>query len=294
MPGLTAYTAFARAYELGSFSAVGREMGLTQSSVSKHIAALEAELKVQLFARTTRKLNPTQEAARLYEGVQQLLDAADAIHSSIGGARAEPAGLLRLTLPDSWGRAVVMPKIGRFLAAHPRLRLDIRLTDQPVDLVGEGLELGVRIGNLDSSSLIARPLGAAEHRVVASPRYLAERGEPRQASDLLQHTCIVYTGFARANRWVFESENGRQTIEVPSALAVNSADAMYAAALDHVGIARVPAWVIGDDVARGRIRLLLPDDYPLPLPISIVHPQTRMLSSRARAFVAFLLEQCGP
>jgi DNA-binding transcriptional LysR family regulator len=293
MPSLLAYTAFARAYELGSFSAVGRELGLTQSTISKHIASIEAELKVQLFARTTRKLNPTHEAARLYEGVQHLLEAADAIHSSIGGARTEPSGLLRVSLPDSYGRAILMPIVSRFLAAYPRLRLDVRLTDQPVNLIEEGVELSVRIGDLPSSTLVARSIGIVEHLIVATPQYLATHGTPRHPTDLQQHNCIVYTGFAKANRWVFDSEQGRQTIEVPSTLGVNSADAMYGAVLEHVGIARVPQWVMANDLASGRVRKLLPDDYPTPLPISIVYPHTRVLSSRARAFLEFLIEELG-
>lgn len=293
MSSLIAYTAFARAYELGSFSAVGRELGLTQSTVSKHIARLEAHLKVQLFARTTRKLNPTPEATRLYEGVQHLLDAADSIHSSVGATRAEPSGLLRVALPDSYGRTILMPIVARFLAAHPRVRLDVRLTDQAVNLVEEGVELGVRIGELASSTLVARPIGIVEHLIVATPGYLAAHGEPRHPTDLLQHNCIVYTGFAKGHRWVFDSEQGRQTIDVPSTLGVNSADAMYSAVLHHVGIARVPHWVLGDDLARGRVRRLLPDDYPTPLPINIVYPQTRLLSSRARSFIEFVLGAFG-
>lgn len=288
MSSLLAYTAFARAYELGSFSAVGRELGLTQSTVSKHIAKLEAQLKVQLFARTTRKLNPTPEALRLYEGVQHLLDAADAIHSSVGATRTEPSGLLRVALPDSYGRAILMPLVARFLAAHPRVRLDVRLTDQAVNLVEEGVELGVRIGELASSTLVARSIGIVEHLIVATPAYLAAHGEPRHPTDLLQHNCIVYTGFAKGDRWVFDSEQGRQTIEVPSTLGVNSADAMYLAVRHDVGIARVPLWVVGDGIERGEVRRLLPDDYPTPLPVNIVYPQTRLLSSRARCFIEFL------
>ena len=293
MPSLSAYSAFARAVELGSFSAVGRELGLTQSTVSKHIAALEAELKVQLFARTTRKLSPTPEALRLYDAVQHLLEAADAVHASMGSARAEASGLLRITLPDSYGRAVVMPKVPAFLAAHPRVRLDVRLTDLPLNLVEEGLELGVRIGDLASSTLIARAIGIVEHVVVATPAYLARHGEPRHATDLLQHNCIVYTGFAHGQRWVFDSEQGRQTIDVPSTLGVNSADAMYGAVLGDIGIARVPDWVVGSDIESGRVRRLLPDDYPTPLPIQVVYPQTRLLSTRARCFIEFLLRELG-
>jgi DNA-binding transcriptional LysR family regulator len=289
MASLVAYRAFARAFELGSFSAVGRELGLTQSTVSKHIASLETELRVQLFARTTRKLSPTEDALRLYDGVQQLLDAADALQSSVGDGGAEPTGLLRVTFPDSYGRAVLMPLVPKFLARHPRLRMDVRFTDQAVNLIEEGVELGVRIGDLNNSTLIARPLGIADHLVVASPGYLKAHGEPRHPIDLMRHNCIVYTGFARGNRWVFNSEEGRQVIDVPSTLGVNSADAMYSAALGGVGIARVPDWVVGTDLARGRVVSLLQDYNPASLPINFIYPQSRVPSIRVRSFIDFTL-----
>jgi DNA-binding transcriptional LysR family regulator len=291
MANLLAYRAFARAYELGSFSAVARELGLTQSTVSKHIAALEAELRVQLFARTTRKLNPTEDAARLYEGVLRLLDAADAVQSTGGSAGAEPSGVLRVTFPDSYGRAVLMPLVPRFLARYPRVRMDVRFTDRAVDLIEEGVELGIRVGDLDASSLVARPLGIADHLVVASPRYLQAQGEPRHPVDLQRHNCIVYTGFSRGNRWVFDSEDGRQLIDVPSTLGVNSADAMYAAAAAGVGIARVPSWVVGNDIARGRVRALLTDYTAAPLPINFIYPHSRVPSKRARSFIDFVLAE---
>lgn len=289
MPSLIACTVFARAYELGSFSSAGRELGLTQSTVSKHIATLEAELGIQLFARTTRKLNPTMEAERLYEGVQQLLDAADAITSSVGGPKAEPTGLLRITLPDSYGRAILMPTVARFLARYPRVKMDVRLTDHAVNLVEDGMELGVRIGDLSSSTLIARPIGKVEHLIVATPEYLAAHGEPQHPGELAEHNCVVYSGFAKSHRWIFESEHGRQVVEVSSTLSVNSADAMCGAVLDHVGIGKIPDWIAKEHVASGALSVLLPDHYAPLMPINVIYPQTRVLSLRARHFIDFLL-----
>ncbi|GAP36022.1 LysR family transcriptional regulator [Piscinibacter sakaiensis] len=286
---LVAYTAFARAYELGSFSAVARELGLTQSTVSKHIAGLEAALGVQLFARTTRQLNPTHEATRLYEGVLRLLEAAEALPGTIGSTRAEPAGLLRLSLPHAYGRARLMPLVIDFLAAHPKVRLDLRLSDAPAGLVEDGVELAVRLGELGASSLVARALGVAEQRVVAAPAYLARHGEPRQPSELVEHACIVVTDAPRGQRWVFESEQGRQVVEVGGPLAVDSVDAAYLAVLAGVGIARLPDWVVGPGLASGALRALLPEHDPLPLPVQFVYPQTRVLSARARAFIDFVV-----
>lgn len=289
MNSLVSYTAFARAYELGSFSAVARELGITQSTVSKHIASLEAVLGVQLFARTTRQLSPTHEAARLYESVLLLLDAAEAIPGSLGNTRAEPAGLLRLSIPDSFGRARLMPHIIAFIAEYPKVRLDIRLSDQSVGLVEEGVELAVRIGELGSSTLVARSLGIVEHFVVATPAYLARHGEPRDPSELVRHPCIVYTGGSKGQRWVFESEQGRQVVEVSSSLGMDSADAIYAAVLGHLGIAKLPGWIVEAGLAAGQVRALLTEHYPLPVPVNFVYPQTRLLSARARAFIDFVV-----
>lgn len=294
MLNLIAYAAFVRAYELGSFSAVAREMGITQSTVSKYVASLEQSHGVQLFARTTRRMHPTAEAAQLYAQARQLLDAAEAIRSSSGEVGAEPTGLLRLTLPDSYGRHRVMPVLPGFLERHPKVRLDIRLTDHPMDLVEEGLELGVRIGELNASTLVARSLGIEQHRVVATPGYLSRHGEPDSPAALSRHNCIVYTGFTRAQRWAFESEHGRQVVEVTGSMALDSADAIYAAVLADLGIAMVPGWLTCNDLAAGRVRLLLDEYYPAPMSVHIVYPQTRVLSLRARAFIDHLVDMLGP
>ena len=294
MSSLIAYTAFARAYELGSFSAVARELGITQSTVSKHIAMLETQLGVQLFARTTRQLSPTREAARLYDSVLVLLDAADAIPGSLASARAEPAGLLRVSLPDSFGRARLMPHVIAFLAAYPKVRLDVRLSDQTLGLVEEGVEVAVRIGELGASTLVARSLGIVEHFVVATPAYLAQHGEPRDPTELAGHHCIVYTGTPKGQRWVFESEQGRQVAEVNSNLGLDSADAIHTAVRGGVGIAKLPGWIVEQDLADGTLRALLPDHYPLPMPVNFVYPQTRVLSARARAFIDFVVARMRP
>lgn len=158
-----------------------------------------------------------------------------------------------------------------------------------MDLVEEGMELGVRIGELGSSTLVARSLGIAEHLIVATPRYLASHGEPQDPSDLAHHICIVYTGAPKGQRWVFESETGRHVVDVPSSLGVNIVDAMYDAVWHDIGIAKVPAWTVGNDVARKKVRVILPAYYPTPMPINIIYPQTRVLSLRARCFIDFLL-----
>ncbi len=289
MDSTKAYLTFVRALEAGSFSAVAREMGVSQSSVSKIIAALETSLGVQLFTRTTRKLHPTDEALQLYEHARQLLDTLDALTSSTRKTRkADPSGVLRMTMPNSFGRRRIMPLLARFTLLHPKVKLDIVMKDDVLDLISEGLELGIRIGTLPSNTLIARSLGIVEHSLVATPAYLEKFGRPEAPLDLVDHQCIVYGG---SNRWDFESEHGRQSVEVSGPLRVNDADAIHQAVLADLGIAQLPDWLVRSDFAAHGLVPLMEDYYPIPKPVSIVYPQTRYLSLRARALIDFLVAE---
>lgn len=286
MDNVAAYTAFARACESGSFSAVARELGTSQSAISKQIASLESDLGVQLFARTTRRITPTDEALQLYEHVRQLLDAIDALRISTD-RKASATGNLRMTIPTSYGRKRICPLLPRFLELHSQVRVDITLTDQMVDLVEEGMELGIRVGALASSTLMARPIGIAEQLLVATPQYLDQFGRPESPIDLAAFSCILYGRGERWSRWEFESENGRQAVEVIGPVRANDPDAMYDMVLAGMGIALIPDWVVDGDIDSGRVEWLLQDYYPRPLPINIVYPQTRFLSQRARSFIDF-------
>ncbi len=289
MDSTKAYQVFVRALEVGSFSAVAREMGTTQSSISKIIAGLETSLGVQLFTRTTRKLHPTDEALQIYEHARQLLDTLDALTSaSRKTEKAEASGVLRLTIPHSFGRRRLMPLLARFTERYTKVKLDIVMKDDILDLVGEGLELGVRIGTLPSNTLIARSLGIIEYTTVATPRYLAKHGRPDAPLDLAQHQCIVS---GTNSRWHFESEHGRQSVEVSGPLRVNDADAIYQAVQADLGIAQIPDWIVRTDFEAHGLVALMDDYYPIPKPVSIVYPQTRFLSQRARSLIDFLVAE---
>ena len=291
MDNLQNLQAFLRTVEMGSFSSVARDQGISQSAVSKQIASLEATLGMQLFRRTTRKLNPTTEALQLYPHVRQLFDAVDVIKSDIHGVPAAGIrGTLRLTMPGSFGRKVIMPLLPTLLTRHPRLVLEMVFADSMLDLVEDGMELGIRIGELPSSTLVTRPLGLAQQRVVATPAYLRGRRRPELPIDLADHSCIAYAGTQRWSRWEFESEHGRQAVDVSGAIRVNDLDAIYDAALAHMGVALVPEWKAIEDIEAGRLESLLPEYYPIPLPVNVVYPQTRFLSQRARTFIDFVVE----
>jgi DNA-binding transcriptional LysR family regulator len=289
MDRIAAFAAFARACETGNFSAVARELGVSQPTISKHIAAAEAHLGVQLFSRTTRRLRPTADARRLYPAVRQLLDALELVEAGSRKSVDAPSGVLRVAVPESFGRAEIVPRLGRYLGRYPAVRIELRMTDTTIDLVEKGAELGVRIGVLAPSSLVARRIGTVRHRVVAGRGYLAEQRAPLAPDELAGHDCIVYTGFARPTQWAFDSEFGRHVIEVAPRLALDSADAMAEAVRADLGIALVPTWLLDDEIRDGRVVVLLEDFYPPTLPIQIVYPETRWLSLRARSFIDFLI-----
>lgn len=290
MDSVQAYTAFVRSFEAGSFSAVAREMGISQSAVSKQIASLETTFGVQLFARTTRKLAPTTEALQIYEHVRQLLDAVESLRSA-AGKRAIASGTLRITLPAAYGRLRICPKLPAFLEQFPLVKVEMLLTDQVIDLVEEGLELGIRIGTLPPSTLMARPIGIVDQVLVASPGYLSAHRAPESPSDLETHTCVLYAKGARWSRWEFESDSGRHAVEVDGAIRCNDHQAMIELVCADQGIALVPDWAAAEPIKSGRVMSLLPDFYPIPLPVHVVYPQTRFLSHRARSFIDYIVAE---
>lgn len=290
MDALQTYAAFVRSFEAGSFSAVAREMGISQSAVSKQIAALESVIGVQLFARTTRKIQPTHEALQLYDHVRQLLDAIDSLKAA-AGKRATASGTLRVTAPSAYGRLRVCPKLPAFLEQNPLVKVEMVLTDQIVDLVEEGYELGIRIGTLAPSTLMARPIGIVDQVLVATPEYLTRNTAPESPSDLANHACVLYGNGARWTRWEFESDTGRHAVGVDGSIRCSDHQAMFDMVCAHQGVALIPDWVVGDAIKEGRVRWLLQDFYPIPLPVHVVYPQTRFLSQRARSFIDYLVQQ---
>ena len=291
MDSIEAYTAFARMMELGSFSAVGRQLSVSQSTVSKHIAALEAEFRVQLFVRTTRKISPTIEAIELQEHVQRLLEQVEAVRAVARGQRPEARGMLRVAVPNSFGHCRIMPLLPRFLDHYPLIAVEAILTDGDPDLVREGFELAIVIGEPASPSLVARSLRVFERVVVAAPGYIARRGAPQMPSDLDHHDLIVTTG-AGPGRVVFDSEDGRQVIDLAGRLRTNSDEAAFEAACAGNGIAIVPSWLLGREGAP-EVTLLL-REFSLPaIPVFVTYPQTRFLSRRARLFIDFLVQEIG-
>lgn len=274
---------YARAVETGSFSAVARELAIGQPNVSRHIAALESHLGTRLLHRSTRKLTPTPEGERYYVEVRRALDAiADAESNARGEDR--PRGPLRVACPVALARFKLLPLVKPFLARYPDVELDLQISDRKVDLVQDGIDVAIRVGELRDSTLKARPLGTARRICVASPEYLAARGVPQSPQALQTHNCIQYTLLATGNVWPFV----QAPVEVRGNFKVDSPEGVRSAVIDGIGIGLMPDWLFADALASGQVQRILADWAIPPLPISALYPAKRLLPRRAVVFMDHL------
>lgn len=280
--------AFVRTLEAGSFSGAARNLGVSQPTISKRIAEMERQFGVRLFTRTTRKLHPTAEALRAYEHLRHAIASFDAARASVGDASPIPTGTLRVAAPMSFGRACILPRVGHYLGDNPGVTLELNFAERTVDLIGEGIEVGIRIGSLPSSSLIARRIGTAERVVTASRAYLAHHPPPRTPEDLVDHICVIHAAEKQADRWTFDSETGRHVVEVKGRLYIDDIDSVRDAVLGGLGIGLLPLWCARQAIAMGDLAVLLGDFHAATLPISAVYPDADGLSLRARSFIDFL------
>lgn len=280
--------AFVRVYETGSFSALARAANTTQATVSRRIAALETHLGARLFERTTRAVTPTEAGRRFYQSATAALDALAEAEAAVKRGGSEVSGTLRLACPVAFGRLHVVPRLPKLLARHRALKLDLILSDAFADLVEEGIDLALRIGEVSEAGLIARRIGETRRVTVASPAYLKARGAPAQPRDLAAHECVIYTRLATGARWLFAGPNGPIEVEVDGRFRANNSEAVREAVLAGLGIGVVPVWLLGDEIAAKRVRVLLPDFEPKRLPISAVRASRRFEPAKTRAAIDFL------
>ncbi|HYM86422.1 MAG TPA: LysR family transcriptional regulator [Pseudoxanthomonas sp.] len=283
-----AMRSFVRVVETGSFSAVAREMTSTQPAISKQIAWLERHLGSRLMERSTRKLALTEEALQYYERAKAILDEIDDAERLVRRGRCEITGTLRLACSVGFGRCQLVPRLKQFLATHPQLRLDLRMSDAVADLIEEGIDIAIRIGDLPDSGLIARRLGTTHRAVVASPAYLKGRKLPRRPQELQDHECIVYSGLATRNEWRFDGPNGPESVHVTGRFEVNSSEGVREAVLAGMGVGFSPVWLFGDELRMKTLKVLLPGYRAASLPIHGVSPPSRRYSAKVKALLDFL------
>ncbi len=285
---LTSMAVFARVVELRSFSAAARELGLSKSAVSTRVSRLEASLGVRLMHRTTRKLSLTEAGLALYERCARIVQAADEAAEVAEDASSAPRGTLRVNAPVTFSQLYMGPVLASFLAAYPEVRVALTVSDRLVDLVEEGTDVAIRITRLQDSSLIARKLADDRGVVVASPDYLARRGTPEVPEDLVEHDCLRYSGLDARVEWRFVGPDGPYSVPVRGPLVASDGAVLREGAVAGLGLAVVPTFMVADDLAAGRLVIVLDDHRDAPLGVYAVMAERRHLAPKVRVFVDYL------
>lgn len=292
MDRFDALSTFVAVVDENGFAPAARKLRLSPSAATRGVASLEERLGVRLLNRTTRSVSLTDAGARFLERARRVLGDLAEAERLAEDERAEPAGRLAVTAPQVFGRLHVAPLLCRFLNAHPKVQAELELNDRLVNLVEEGIDLGVRIGALGDSSDIARRVGATRRVVVASPGYLDRAGEPKTPADLLQHRLIAFNSLDRDRRWRFGSGDDRDEVEVSPVYVTNSADAAIWHAAHDGGFTLALSYQVQDLVRAGALRIVLAAFEPPPLPIQFVYPSSRLLSVKVRALIDLAITTC--
>lgn len=304
MDRLLAMHTFVRVVETGSFSAVAKELQTTQSAVSKQIAALEKHLGARLLSRSTRALALTDEGRRYFEHAQRLVAEIGEAEAQVRDGQSRLSGPIRLAAAVGFGRLKLLPLLKSFLRDHPCLEVDLRLHDGFVDLIEHGVDLAVRVGNLQDSSLIARRIGLSKRHLVAHQNYLRDLppglSVPLHPDDLQRHNCMVYTELSSGNAWTFiagpdaQEPEGRQIqVRVRGNIKSNSSEVVRATIMEGLGIGYAPEWLFEKEMASGELVKLLPSWNAPTAPISLISPPQRLKSTKVRILADFLAENLG-
>ena len=270
MDRLDAMGLFVRVVDSGSFSAVARTLGVGQPAISKQIAALEAHLGAQLLQRTSRSLTLTEAGRDFYESAVRVIGDIEAAESRVGRGRIAPSGLVRANVTPVFGRLYVVPRLREFFARYPGVAVDLVVTDRLVNLVEEGLDLGIHNGELSDSSLIARKIAQTPIITEATPAYLAVHGEPATPVELEQHACVIYAPQGAPRAWGFAGSFSHQP---KGAFRTNDAEQIRAAVLADLGLAHTPGWLFAAEVTSGAVLPVLTNFEPARLSISAVAPR---------------------
>ena len=278
-------TTFVAVAEQGAFNAAARRLNASPPAVTRLVTALEARLGVQLFTRTTRQVALTEAGARLMTDAARILAELEAAEASATGAHDAPQGVLRITAPVLFGQRFIAPILRNYLDIHPKVTAEALFVDRIVDLIGEGLDVAVRIGDLPDSSLTAIRVGAVRRVTVAAPGYLASHGTPQAPGDLAGHRIIFPSGTGGALAFEYAAGRSRQTMRLDPALSVNTMQAAIDAAAAGWGVTRVLSYQVVGEIARGALVEVLADSEDREMPIHLVHSEGRRAAAKIRAFI---------
>jgi DNA-binding transcriptional LysR family regulator len=280
---------FVAVVQAQSFTAAAAALGLTVTATSRRIKALEQRLGTRLLHRTTRRIGLTAAGEVYYGQVRRILAELREAEEEIVRLGGEPQGPLRITAPMTFGLRRLADPVARFARAHPRLQVQLQLDDRVVDIVDRGLDLALRIGYPQDSSLVARPILPIGRCLCAAPDYLRQHGTPEQPADLLHHSCLHYNNTSEREEWTLTGPDGPQPLGVKGRFCSNNGEVLCAAAVQGLGIALLPDFIADPALAAGRLTRVLPGHEPAPYTLYALYPSRRLVPARTRLFLDFLM-----
>jgi DNA-binding transcriptional LysR family regulator len=295
MDRLAAIEIFIRVVDTGSFSAAARHFDIGQPAVSKAVAQLEEWLGVKLLLRSTRALTPTEAGQNFYQRARRAVEETDEAVLAARGSAAGLTGKLRVSAAVCFARLHIVPRLPAFLERHPELELELVLDDRNIDLVEEGIDVALRMGELADSNMTARRIGEARRRVLATPAYFERHGMPQEPADLLAHRAVVYTrDFGGGEDWTFCSESAELAVRLQGRVKISATEGLRAAVFADMGLAVASEWAFSPELKSGAVVAAM-EDWMLPtIPLSALYPTGRLASSKARQFTAFVEECLAP
>lgn len=293
MDKLDAMRMFVRVVETGSFSQAARDLNVSQPTVSKQLAALEARLGTQLVARSSRALAVTSAGQDYYEATVRILEELDLVEERVLEGHSVPSGLVRVTLPPAFGRMFVIPRLPEFRKHFPDVAIEMEVSGRHADLIEEGIDVAIRIGRLSDSALVARRIGDMRMITLASAGYLAQHGTPQTLDQLRDHQRIGYVHQGDVIGWGFNVDGRQVTVDGAGAFRTNDAEHVRGAVLADLGIAHHASWLFTDVLASGAVVQILEQHAPPPFPINAVTAGGRRMPSRVRKFIDFLAAICA-
>ncbi|MEH6567475.1 MAG: LysR family transcriptional regulator [Halioglobus sp.] len=278
--------------ETGSFTAASERLGMSKALASKYVGEVEDKLGVRLFNRSTRRLALTEAGRSYYERALPLLEEFAELVDSVTGEQSSPRGLLRVSVPVTFGEMKLSPLIPKFLARYPDMRVELQLLDRMIDMLEEGIDVVIRIGGVDDSNLIARHIKTLPLILCASPRYIQEHGQPQCPQDIEEHNCIIDSNFRIGKQWPIISPDGvTDSIVVTSKVAANSPRAVKEIAIAGGGIGMIPRFIVEDAFAEGSLVEILPGYRTLEFGLFAIYPHRRYLPKKVRCFIDFMIEE---
>lgn len=291
MDQLSAMRAFVRVVQTGSFSATGREMKTSQTTISKKVAALEKKIGVKLLARSSRDHALTPAGAKYYQTCVDILGELDEAETEARSETASPQGTVRISAPVAFGRILLAPIMAEFFQRYPDIKVDLRLSDRHTDLISDGIDVAIRARQLEDSTLVARHLFDNPMLVLAAPSYLDRNGTPKKPDDLTQHNCLIYSGMQEVNIWRFTKEDKEHSVAVSGNFQSDNGDVLLEVALTGMGIVILPIWMVESHIKAGRLKQIMSDYLGQNLPFNAVYLQSRYTPLKVRCLIDYLKDK---